>query len=272
MGIDLTTPRRLHVVGVGGTGMNAVASVLLGMGHHVTGSDLKDSVAVQRVRAQGAQVQIGHDPALVVGVDAVVTSTAVPDSNPEIRAAHAAGIPVLHRSEVLGEIARITRAIAVAGTHGKTTTSSMLALALREAGWRPSFVIGGDVNEIGTGAGWDDGEVFVVEADESDGSFLRLGTGAVIVTSIEPDHLEHYAADGVDPFEALTAAFASFVSGTPGPRVVCLDDAGAAALRARCRAPRTARIRTLTIGSSTSTRIGRRCSSRSSTRLMRRWR
>lgn len=231
MTVDLTVPRRLHVVGVGGTGMNAVASVLIDMGHHVTGSDLKESAAVQRVRAQGAEVRIGHDPSVVQGVDAVVTSTAVPEHNPEIRAARAAGIPVLHRSEVLGELARISRTVAVAGTHGKTTTSSMLALALRAAGWQPSFVIGGDVNEIGTGAGWDDGEVFVVEADESDGSFLRLGTGSVIVTSIEPDHLEHYGSDPVGAFAALQEAFVSFTSGAPGPRVICIDDEGAAALR-----------------------------------------
>jgi UDP-N-acetylmuramate--alanine ligase len=229
--VDLTVPRRLHVVGVGGTGMNAVASVLLGMGHHVTGSDLKESAAVQRVRAQGAEVRIGHDPSVVQGVDAVVTSTAVPEHNPEIRAARAAGIPVLHRSEVLGELAKLSRTVAVAGTHGKTTTSSMLALALRAAGWQPSFVIGGDVNEIGTGAGWDEGEVFVVEADESDGSFLRLGTGAVVVTSIEPDHLEHYGTDPDEAFTALQAAFAEFVSGAPGPRVICIDNEGAAVLR-----------------------------------------
>lgn len=230
MDIDLSQARRLHVVGVGGTGMNAVASVLIGMGHHVTGSDLKDSVAVQRVRALGADVRIGHDPAFVAGVDAVVTSTAVPESNPEILAARLAGIPVLHRSKILGAIARTHRAIAVAGTHGKTTTSSMLTLALREAGRNPSFVIGGDVNEIGTGAGWGDGEFFVVEADESDGSFLELGSGAVIVTSVEADHLEHYGSDPQAATRALHGAFESFVSESTGPRVICLDDPGAADL------------------------------------------
>lgn len=232
MTIDLSRSRRLHVVGVGGTGMNAVASVLLGMGHHVTGSDLKSSVAVERVRAQGAEVRIGHDPALVHGADAVVTSTAVPESNPEIVEARRIGVPVMHRSEILGAIARSSRTVAVAGTHGKTTTSSMLALALREAGWEPSFVIGGDVNEIGTGAGWAEGDVFVVESDESDGSFLRLGTGAVIVTSIEPDHLEHYDVDGAGGWEALQDAFAAFVGGAPGPRVLCIDDPVVARLAA----------------------------------------
>lgn len=210
--------------------MNAVAAVLVGMGHHVSGSDIRESVAVQRVRALGAQVQIGHDPALVDGVDAVVTSTAVPDTNPEIQAARAAGIPVLHRSKVLGAIASTHRSVAVAGTHGKTTTSSMLTLALRAAGWRPSFVIGGDVNEIGTGAGWGDGDVFVVEADESDGTFLDVGAGAVIVTSVEPDHLEHYGPDPSSATAALHSAFEGFVSGASGPRVVCLDDPGAASL------------------------------------------
>lgn len=230
MTVDLSTPRRLHVVGVGGTGMNAVAAVLIGMGHHVTGSDLKDSAAVQRVRALGADVRIGHDPGVVAGVDAVVTSTAVPDTNPEIRAARTAGVPVLHRSKILGELARTHRSVAVAGTHGKTTTSSMLTLALRQAGWQPSFVIGGDVNEIGTGAGWGDGDVFVVEADESDGTFLELGTGAVIVTSVEPDHLEHYGADPEEAAESLHAAFVQFLAGATGPRVICLDEPGAAAL------------------------------------------
>lgn len=226
---DLTTPRRIHVVGVGGTGMNAVASVLVDMGHVVTGSDIKESVAVERVRARGATVTIGHDPARVDGVDVVVTSTAVPATNPEIVAAHDRAIPVAHRSEVLGAIARMGRSVAVAGTHGKTTTSSMLALALRAAGWHTSFVIGGDVNEIGTGAGWDEGGVFVVEADESDGSFLQLGSGGVVVTSIEPDHLEHYGS-GERGWEALQDAFLRFVSDAAGPRVICVDDPVAAAL------------------------------------------
>lgn len=230
MPIDLSVPRRLHVVGVGGTGMNAVAAVLIGMGHHVSGSDIKESAAVQRIRALGATINIGHDPTAVDGVDAVVTSTAVPDSNPEIRAAAAAGVPVLHRSKVLGELARTHPTVAIAGTHGKTTTSSMLTLALRQAGWRPSFVIGGDVNEIGTGAGWDDGDIFVVEADESDGTFLELGTGAVIVTSVEPDHLEYYGADPATASAALHEAFVEFLTGAKGPRVIGVDEPGAAAL------------------------------------------
>ncbi len=233
MTIDLSSPRRLHVVGVGGTGMNAVAAVLIGMGHDVSGSDLRESVAVQRVRSLGATVFLGHDPAHVVGVEAVVTSTAVPESNPEIHAANASGIPVLHRSEVLGLIAKMRKTVAVAGTHGKTTTSSMITLALRGAGVHPSFVIGGDVNEIGTGAGWDDGDIFVVEADESDGSFLRLGTGDVIVTSIEADHLEHYGSDPDIALVQLCAAFEQFVAGAPGVRVVCIDDEFAAALTKR---------------------------------------
>ncbi len=230
MDIDLSHPRRLHVVGVGGTGMNAVAAVLIGMGHRVTGSDLRESVAVQRVRALGAEVRIGHDPAVVAGVDAVVTSTAVPEANPEIRAAREAGIPVLHRSRILGALARSHTTVAVAGTHGKTTTSSMLTLALREAGRRPAFVIGGDVNEIGTGAGWGTGDLFVVEADESDGTFLELGSGAVVVTSLEPDHLEHYGSDPETSAAALTEAFRTFLAGATGPRVLCADDPRVAAL------------------------------------------
>lgn len=207
--------------------MNAVASVLRGMGHTVTGSDVKASAAVDRLEAQGVRIWIGHDPEKLGSPDAVVISTAVPPHNVEVRAAKERGIPVLHRSEALGAIASIRRTVAVAGTHGKTTTSSMLALALREAGLRPSFVIGGDVNEIGTGAGWGDGDLFVVEADESDGSFLRLNTGAVVVTNVEPDHLEAY-----DGWPGLRRAFEEFLGDAPGPRVVCVDDETGAELAA----------------------------------------
>ncbi len=134
---------------------------------------------------------------------------------------------MLRRAEILAAIAATRRTVAVAGTHGKTTTSSMLALVLVEAGLRPSFIIGGDVNEIGTGAVWDEGDLFVVEADESDGTFLELPRHAAIVTNVEPDHLEHYGG-----FEALKAAFERFVAETPGPRVVCVDDPLAAELGA----------------------------------------
>ena len=224
--IDLLRPSRVHVVGIGGAGMSAIATVLAGMGHQVSGSDLKASRGVERLRALGVEVTIGHDAAnLPAGLDAVTISTAVPVTNPEVVAAHERGIPVLRRADMLASIAATRQAVAVAGTHGKTTTSSMLALVLVEAGLRPSFIIGGDVNEIGTGAVWDDGDLLVVEADESDGTFLELPRRAAIVTNVEPDHLEFYGG-----FDALKAAFVRFLAETPGPRVVCADDVLAAEL------------------------------------------
>jgi UDP-N-acetylmuramate--alanine ligase len=218
--IDLATPRRIHVVGIGGAGMNAIATVLARMGHTVTGSDLKHSIGLDRLAALGVGVHIGHAAEhLPEGADAVAISTAVPATNPEVAAAVERGTPVLRRAEILAAIAATRRTIAVAGTHGKTTTSSMLAVVLLAAGLKPSFIIGGDVNEIGTGAAWDAGEWFVVEADESDGTFLELGAEAVVVTNVEPDHLAHYGS-----FDALVDGFDRFLGAAGGPRVVCADD------------------------------------------------
>lgn len=220
--LDLTVRSRIHIIGVGGAGMRAIASVLAAMGHVVSGSDLKESGGLDRLRAEGVDVAIGHDAAHVADVDLVTRSTAVPDGNSEVVAARAGGTPVLSRAEILAAIARIRPTLAVAGTHGKTTTSSMLALALVEADMDPSFIIGGEVNEIGSGAVWsDDGGWFVVEADESDGTFLELQRSAAIVTSLEPDHLAHYGSQ-----EALEAAFATFIAGVDGPVMVCVDDPG----------------------------------------------
>ncbi len=219
------TPRRFHVVGIGGAGMSAIATALKGLGHQVTGSDLKESAVVERVRALGIEVHIGHAASNLGDAQAVALSTAVPPSNPELVAAQEKGLEILSRADVLAEVCSTRRTVAVAGSHGKTTTSSMLALILRHAGWHPSFVIGGDVNEVGSGAVWDSGEWLVVEADESDGTFLRLPREASIVTSVEPDHLEHWG--GVD---ALVAAFDQFMAETTGPRVCCADDAGSARL------------------------------------------
>ncbi len=199
--------------------MSAIAEVLSAMGHTVTGSDMKASAGLERLAALGVGVTVGHDPDNVAGADLVTRSTAVPDSNPECRAALEDGVEVVSRARILAAICRQRRAIAVAGTHGKTTTASMLALVLREAGLRPSFIIGGDVNEIGTGAAWDDGEHFVVEADESDGSFLMLPRRFGVVTNLEADHLEHHGG-----FGQLVAAFERFVAGTDGPVVVGIDD------------------------------------------------
>jgi UDP-N-acetylmuramate--alanine ligase len=222
---DLSTPRRVHVVGAGGAGMGAIAAVLHHMGHEVTGSDLKDGPAAERLRADGITVAIGHDAGNLGDAEIVAISTAIPDHNPEVVVARAAGLDVLRRGEILPAIAAERRTIAVAGTHGKTTTSSMLALILVEADLCPSFIIGGDVNEIGSGAVWDDGEWFVIEADESDRTFLALGAEVALVTNVEPDHLETYDNDPA----RLTAAFEEFV-GAARTRVLCADDPGSAAL------------------------------------------
>ena len=216
----LADRRRIHLVGAGGAGMNAIGVVLAEMGHEISGSDLRGGPGMTRLAAHGARVEIGHDAANLGEAELVAHSSAVHASNVELAAARARGLQVLSRAEMLGSICDRKRTFAVAGTHGKTTTSSMLALCLVAAGEQPSFLIGGEVNEIGSGAVWDpSGEWFVVEADESDGTFLELGAQGALVTSIEADHLDHYGS-----FPALTAAFERFLSSATDPRVVCADD------------------------------------------------
>ncbi len=201
--------------------MSAIATVLSAMGHDVTGSDIKWSPTFARLRTSGLPVTLGHDPANVAGAAAVAVSSAIPSSNVEVLEAGRLGIPVHSRADVLASITTLRRTVAVAGTHGKTTTSSMLALILVAAGMRPSFIIGGDLNDIGTNAVWDDGEWLVVEADESDGTFLRIQPELAVVTSVEPDHLEHYGS-----FAALRRSFSEFMAGA-GSCVVAADDATA---------------------------------------------
>ena len=225
--IDLSRPRRLHIVGVGGAGMSAIATVLVAMGHQVSGSDLKASAALERLQALGVDARVGHDGEHVHGADVVVASTAVPPTNLEIREATRLGIPVCRRAEALAAIAAVRRSVAVSGTHGKTTTSSMLSLILTEAGMHPSFIIGGDINEVGSGAAWGDGDWLVVEADESDGTFLELAPEVAVVTNIEADHLDHYGS-----LANLESAFGQFLAGAAGGRVVCGDDPVAARLAA----------------------------------------
>ncbi len=205
--IDLSTPKHIHIVGIGGAGMSAIATVLSTMGHEVSGSDLKASRTLERLSALGLRVGVGHDGANVAGADAIAISSAIPETNAEVEQARRLGVEVLSRADLLSAIAELRRTIAIAGTHGKTTTSSMLALILVEAGFHPSFIIGGDVNDIGTNAVWDEGEWLVVEADESDGTFLRLDPEIAVVTSLEPDHIEHYGS-----FEELRGAFSGYVS------------------------------------------------------------
>ncbi len=209
----------VHVVGIGGAGMSAIAIALDAMGHTVTGSDLKASGVTERLERAGIAVAIGHAAANVGAADLVTVSSAIPDGNPEVREARSRGITVLARAEALAAIASLRRCVAVAGTHGKTTTASMLALLLVEAGIRPSFLIGGDVNEIGTNAVWDEGEWLVVEADESDGTFLSLVPDIAVVTNVEADHLDHYGS-----FDAVRSAFVAFVDSARHHRVVGGDD------------------------------------------------
>jgi len=222
---DPGTLERVHIVGIGGAGMSAIATVLHAMGHTVSGSDLRASAVTERLRAAGMAVAIGHAPANLAAAQLVAVSSAVSADNPEVVGARHLGIPVLSRAEILAAISALRRCIAVSGTHGKTTTASMLALILVEAGMRPSFLIGGDVNEIGTNAAWDVGEWIVVEADESDGTFLSLLPDTAVVTNVEADHLDHYGT-----FEALRSAFAQFLASALRHRVVGGDDPEAAAI------------------------------------------
>ena len=217
--LDLSTPQRLHVVGVGGPGMSAIALVLAEMGHTVSGSDIREQPVLDRLRAAGVDVRIGHRREHVEGVDAVTASTAIPARNLELDHALAVGVPVLRRAGMLASICARARSLAVAGTHGKTTTSSMLTLVLAEAGWRPSFVVGGDVNDMGTGAQWTGGEWLVVEADESDGTHLELPLHGTILTNVEVDHLDHYGT-----FDAIVDGFRRYVGQVAGPKVLCHDD------------------------------------------------
>src|SRR5271155_1942883 len=206
--LDLSVSRRIHIVGIGGAGMSAIALVLRDMGHAVSGSDLKDSPVAERLRSHGITVAVGHRRENVEDADAVTFSPAVQEENPELAEARARGIRVVPRSEMLAAICATRQCLAVSGTHGKTTTASMLSLILVEAGLRPSFLIGADVNEIGTNAVWDSGEWLVVEADESYGTFRAIRPDLAVLTNVEPDHLDYYGT-----FEALREAFAEFVAG-----------------------------------------------------------
>lgn len=221
----LGAPLRVHLLGIGGAGMSAIAEVLTALGHRVSGSDRSDSAVMQRLRDQGIDARVGHHVDQVMGVDVVGVSTAISPDNPEIVAALAARIPVAHRYDLLAAIGATRRTLSISGTHGKTTTSALTVLALEGSGWEPSFVIGGRVAGFGSGSRWTDGDWFVLEADESDSTFLAPPRAGAIVTNVEPDHLDHHGS-----FEDLVAAFERFVTGTDGPVVVCADDLGAAPL------------------------------------------
>ncbi|MGC5626841.1 UDP-N-acetylmuramate--L-alanine ligase [Georgenia sp. Z1344] len=230
--------RAFHLVGIGGAGMSVVAHLLLARGARVSGSDAKDSAVLAALADAGADVHVGHDAAHVPDGATVVVSTAVRETNPELAHARATGLPVLHRSEALQLVAEDLDLVAVAGAHGKTTTSAMLAVALRGAGLDPSYAIGGSVVGVGPGAHLGGGTTFVAEADESDGSFLNYAPRISVVTNIEVDHIDHWGSA-----EAFHAAFEEFADRIrPGGLLVaCADDDGARRL-ATTAAARGARV------------------------------
>ncbi|UOZ06197.1 UDP-N-acetylmuramate--L-alanine ligase [Amycolatopsis sp. WQ 127309] len=220
--------RRAHLIGIGGAGMSGIARILLARGAFVSGSDAKESRALLSLRAQGAELFIGQSAANISALaeppSAVVVSTAIKETNPELAAARAAGIPVLHRAQALAGLMAGHRVACIAGTHGKTSTTSMLTVALQHCRLDPSFAIGGDLNESGANAHHGEGGVFVAEADESDGSFLTYSPSVAVVTNVEPDHLDHHGTA-----EAYTKVFTEFVGRiVPGGLlIVCGDDPAA---------------------------------------------
>ncbi|WP_328647032.1 UDP-N-acetylmuramate--L-alanine ligase [Amycolatopsis sp. NBC_00348] len=220
--------RRAHLIGIGGAGMSGIARILLARGAFVSGSDAKESRALLSLRAQGAELFIGQAASnldeLAERPSAVVVSTAIKETNPELAAARAAGIPVLHRAQALAGLMEGHRVACIAGTHGKTSTTSMLTVALQHCRLDPSFAIGGDLNESGANAHHGEGGVFVAEADESDGSFLTYSPSVAVVTNVEPDHLDHHGTA-----EAYTKVFTEFVGRiVPGGLlIVCGDDPAA---------------------------------------------
>jgi UDP-N-acetylmuramate--alanine ligase len=210
----------VHFVGIGGIGMSGIAEVMHNLGYEVRGSDVADGVNVQRLRDKGIPIVIGHKPENVEGAEAVIISTAIRSGNPEVAAARAWHIPVVRRADMLAELMRLKWTISIAGTHGKTTTTTMVAALLDEAGLDPTVINGGVINAYGTNARLGEGDWMVVEADESDGTFIRLPTTIAVVTNIDPEHLDHWAG-----FDNLRDAFDTFIENTPfyGFGIVCLD-------------------------------------------------
>jgi UDP-N-acetylmuramate--alanine ligase len=210
----------IHFVGIGGIGMSGIAEVLINLGYTVQGSDASDSANVKRLRDKGAKIAVGHAAENLGFAEVVVVSTAIKRDNPELAAARARRLPVVRRAEMLAELMRLKRCVAIAGTHGKTTTTSMVATLLDAGGFDPTVINGGIINAYGTNARLGAGDWMVVEADESDGTFLKLPADVAIVTNIDPEHLDHFKT-----FEAIEAAFESFVTNLPfyGFAVMCID-------------------------------------------------
>ena len=219
--------RKVHFVGIGGIGMSGIAEVLLNLGYRVSGSDLAESDTTNRLQKLGAEIYAGHRAENLKEADVVVTSSAVRKDNPEVKAAQERLIPVIPRAEMLAELMRMKYGIAIAGTHGKTTTTSMIATVLAHGGLDPTAVIGGKLNSFGSNAKLGQGELLVAEADESDGSFLRLSPTIAIVTNIDPEHLDHY-----QNLEEIQKAFLEFINKVPfyGLAVLCLDHENVQAL------------------------------------------
>ena len=214
--------KHIHFVGIGGAGMSGIAEVLLNLGYQISGSDSASSSATQRLVELGATITLGHDAANITGAQCVVTSTAVKSDNPEVVAARSKRVPVIPRALMLAELMKLKQGIAVAGTHGKTTTTSLIASVLGAGGFDPTFVIGGRLNSAGVNARLGSGEFIVVEADESDASFLNLNPVIAVITNIDADHMETYGHD----FARLKQAFIEFTQRLPfyGCAVVCVDD------------------------------------------------
>src|SRR5579859_4846052 len=226
--------QRIHLVGIGGIGMSGIAEVLLTLGYSVSGSDTKPSTITERLQDLGATIHEGHKAANVEGAHVVVTSSAIRTDNPEVAEAHKKKIPVIPRAEMLAELMRLKYGIAVAGAHGKTTTTSMVASVLAEAHLDPTFVIGGRVNQAGTTARLGKGEFFVVEADESDRSFLLLAPVVAVVTTIDREHLDQYSS-----LEDIQGAFVQFVNRVPfyGAAILCLDEPNVQAIIPNVKRP-----------------------------------
>ena len=213
---SLAGVERIRLVGIGGAGMRNLARLLVARGLDVSGSDLKDSAALRELRAAGVRVDVGHDASLFGSPDVLVVSSAIRDDNPEVAAAGSRGIPVWKRQQALAALAAGRRAIAVSGAHGKTTTTSMIASILERAGLDPTYLIGGDLNDSGSGARHGAGDAFVFEADESDGSFLLVPPWIGVITNIDVDHVDFYRG-GLEEIEAAFAAFATRSSAASSP-------------------------------------------------------
>lgn len=227
-------PRQVHFIGIGGTGMSGLAKILLSLGYRVTGSDLVRTPVIQRVESLGGTCHIGHQAENIGDAELVVVSSAISDDNPELLQAMKVGVPVVHRADLLAWLMRRQKGISVAGAHGKTTTTSMLALALEKCNLDPTIIVGGELNDIGSNAKLGLGEYLVAESDESDGSFLKLDPTWAIITNIEDDHLNYYGT-----IDKIKSAFIEFINKIPdeGRAVICADDANIRGIMGSLRAP-----------------------------------